>query len=58
MPWISGQTSLNIMLPYNIKILANYIEEAGYETDYIGKWHLASDGEVYGKEWQWIIFMK
>lgn len=28
------------------KTLANYIEEAGYETAYIGKWHLASDGEL------------
>lgn len=33
------------MLPANVKTLANYIEEAGYETAYIGKWHLASDGE-------------
>lgn len=36
----------NIMLPQNIKTLANYLEEAGYETAYIGKWHLASDGEL------------
>lgn len=36
----------NIMLPKGIKTLANYIEEAGYETAYIGKWHLASDGEL------------
>ena len=34
------------MLPKNVKTLANYIEEAGYETAYIGKWHLASDGEL------------
>ncbi|MCD8021639.1 MAG: sulfatase-like hydrolase/transferase [Lachnospiraceae bacterium] len=34
----------NIMLPQNIKTLANYIEDAGYETAYVGKWHLASDG--------------
>ncbi len=26
--------------------MANYMEEAGYETAYIGKWHLASDGEL------------
>lgn len=32
----------DILLPRNIKTLANYIEEAGYETAYIGKWHLAS----------------
>lgn len=36
----------NIMLPRNVKTLANYIEEAGYETAYIGKWHLASNGEL------------
>ena len=34
------------MLPQGIKTLGNYIEEAGYETAYIGKWHLASDGEL------------
>lgn len=32
----------NIMLPRRQKTLANYLEEAGYETAYIGKWHLAS----------------
>lgn len=39
----------NKMLPQNIKTLANYIEEAGYETAYIGKWHLASEGELEQK---------
>ncbi|MBQ9197573.1 MAG: sulfatase-like hydrolase/transferase [Clostridia bacterium] len=39
----------NIMLPRHIKTLANYIEAAGYETAYIGKWHLASDGELEQK---------
>lgn len=34
----------HIMLPHGVKTLANYIEEAGYETAYIGKWHLASQG--------------
>ncbi len=34
----------NKMLPQNVKTLAMYLEEAGYETAYIGKWHLASDG--------------
>ncbi len=38
----------NKMLPANVKTLANYLEEAGYETAYIGKWHLASEGEVEG----------
>ena len=36
----------NLLLPAGVKTLANYIEEAGYETAYIGKWHLASDGEL------------
>lgn len=39
----------NIQLPRNVKTLANYIEEAGYETGYVGKWHLASDGELEAK---------
>ncbi len=36
----------NVMLPGNVKTLGMYMEEAGYETAYIGKWHLASDGEL------------
>ncbi len=32
-----------IPLPDSIKPLAEYFNEAGYETAYIGKWHLASD---------------
>lgn len=32
-----------IPLPQDIKPLAEYFNEAGYETAYIGKWHLASD---------------
>lgn len=32
-----------IPLPKNIKPLAEYFNEAGYETAYVGKWHLASD---------------
>jgi len=31
------------MLPPDVKTIANYMEESGYETAYIGKWHLASD---------------
>ena len=38
------------MLPRGVKTLANYIEEAGYETAYVGKWHLASNGALYGKK--------
>ncbi len=32
-----------IALPKTIKPLAEYFNEAGYETAYVGKWHLASD---------------
>lgn len=32
-----------VPLPEDIKPLAEYFNEAGYETAYIGKWHLASD---------------
>ena len=32
-----------IPLPDTVKPLAEYFNEAGYETAYIGKWHLASD---------------
>ena len=32
-----------VPLPTDIKPLAEYFNEAGYETAYIGKWHLASD---------------
>lgn len=39
----------NKMLPHDVKTLANYIDEAGYETAYIGKWHLASDGDLESK---------
>lgn len=40
----SGCFRNNIALPKTVKTIANYMEEAGYETAYIGKWHLASDG--------------
>ncbi len=32
-----------IPLPDDVKPLADYFNEAGYDTAYIGKWHLASD---------------
>lgn len=32
-----------IALPEHTKTLAEYFNEAGYQTAYIGKWHLASD---------------
>ncbi len=45
-PTETGCFRNNIMLPSGVKTLGSYIEEAGYETAYIGKWHLASDGEL------------
>ncbi len=45
-PTETGCFRNNIMLPAGVKTLGNYIEEAGYKTAYIGKWHLASDGEL------------
>ena len=32
-----------ISLPREVKPLAEYFNEAGYDTAYVGKWHLASD---------------
>lgn len=32
-----------IALPEHVKTLADHLNEAGYETAYVGKWHLASD---------------
>lgn len=34
----------NIALPRNIPTLADRMHDAGYETGYIGKWHLGSTG--------------
>ena len=49
-PTETGCFRNNIMLPSDIKTLADYMEkDAGYETAYIGKWHLASDGELEKK---------
>ncbi|MBS5062671.1 MAG: sulfatase-like hydrolase/transferase [Hungatella hathewayi] len=40
----------NIALPPDVKTVADYLEESGYETAYVGKWHLASGGNRYGEE--------
>lgn len=34
-------------LPENITTLADYFHRAGYETAYVGKWHLASNRSSY-----------
>jgi len=36
----------NISLPRSVKTLAHYLGDVGYETAYVGKWHLASDGDA------------
>jgi arylsulfatase A-like enzyme len=48
-PTQTGCFRNNIALPLNVKTIANYFQEDGYETAYIGKWHLASDGELEKK---------
>lgn len=48
-PTETGCFRNNKALPSNVKTLANYLTEAGYETAYIGKWHLASEGELEAK---------
>ena len=35
----------DIALPTDMKGIAHYLADAGYDTAYIGKWHLASDKE-------------
>ena len=37
----------DIALPTNEKTIAHWLSEAGYEVGYIGKWHLASSGEIH-----------
>lgn len=48
-PTETGCFTNQIALPKNIKTLANYFSEAGYDMGYVGKWHLASDGEMEKK---------
>ena len=42
-PTQTGCYTNGIALPRDIKPLAQYFNEAGYDTAYIGKWHLGSD---------------
>ena len=49
-PTETGCFRNNVMLPSHVKTLGSYMEQdAHYETAYIGKWHLASDGELEKK---------
>lgn len=48
-PTETGCFRNNVALPANVKTVANYLTEAGYETAYVGKWHLASDGALEAK---------
>lgn len=43
-PTETGCFRNNKMLPRDIKTVAEYMTEAGYENAYVGKWHLASEG--------------
>ncbi len=38
------------LLPLDEKTVPHYLKEQGYDTAYIGKWHLASFGEHGGKD--------
>lgn len=40
---VNGCYKNNISLPKDIKPLAEYFTDDGYQTAYVGKWHLASD---------------
>ncbi len=44
-PTTTGCFRNNRALPSGIPTLGSYFTEAGYETGYVGKWHLASEGE-------------
>jgi len=45
-----GNHTNNVPLPTNTPLLGNLMKDAGYDTAYIGKWHLATDG-VKGEEY-------
>lgn len=45
-PTTTGCFRNNKMLPLNSDTIAREMEKAGYENAYVGKWHLASEGEL------------
>ncbi|HEX2911676.1 MAG TPA: sulfatase-like hydrolase/transferase [Chloroflexia bacterium] len=47
-PTTTGVWRNAIALPENKKTLAHYFKEGGYQTAYIGKWHLAKDNSETG----------
>ncbi len=49
MPTTTGCFRNNKMLPLNINTIAREMKKAGYENAYVGKWHLASEGDFEGK---------
>lgn len=44
-PTQTGCFKNGISLPDKVKTVAEYMNEAGYDCAYVGKWHLASDDE-------------
>ena len=48
----TGCSANSIALPQGVSTVADYLAEAGYETAYIGKWHLASNAHE-GDECYW-----
>lgn len=42
----------SIALPNDSKTIAHYLEAGGYKTGYVGKWHLASTGNLEEKPYQ------
>lgn len=51
-PGVTGCHSNNIALPEGVPTIADCLSDAGYETAYIGKWHLASNSHE-GDECFW-----
>lgn len=45
-PTETGCFRNSVALPLDAKTLAHHFTDAGYQTAYVGKWHLASDGKL------------